>query len=297
MGQVKYDDKLWLLISNETEQTLPFFFGFFSPEVQKAFQKIRLIITERVQVFVKDGCTKILYDGKELDPPMLFYPAYTNSDAFLLEQILLRFGCKSIVNFDETRIARSKLLVHQRLAEASIPMPKTMLVFSAGDKFDILKEFDYPFLMKPDNGQGGNGIEMISCEADLDRFMRRYRYGDAYLAQEYVATSKGKSLRVTLIGGKARYCFSFVADPNSTEFRSNQHMGGSFAEVKNVDSAVIDMAEKIGTLFDLPLIGIDFLYTDHGYTVIEINSFPGLLSVECTTEAFNFVLGDIMGKV
>ena len=83
--------------------------------------------------------------------------------------------------------------------------------------------------MKPDSGFGGIGVELIHNGQELKDYFATLSYGQAYVAQEYIATSKGRDIRVVVLHG--RYYFSMERHAsNPDEFRSNVHVGGTTQE-------------------------------------------------------------------
>lgn len=285
-----FDGKLWLLISNESDESLKFYTSFIQGQALDAFRNIRLLMIEKLVCGVRDnGELWFKYEGEELLPPKYFYPAVTDTDAYLVENMLLQYGSKSIVDFEETRKLRSKILVYQRLVNAGIPTPKTNLFSNQSAIEDVVEGLEFPIVIKPDNGQCGEGVILVKTEEELSHYLSKLKYGDMRISQEYVASSKGRSLRVTTMCGKAAFAETMQAS-SETEFRSNAHLGGVFTSVIPDEKAAA-LAEKAASLCSLPLIGVDLLYTDSGYTVAEINSFPGLAKKEYVDMAYDAVFG------
>ena len=288
-----FDNKLWLIVASEDNESLKYFTQHITGDTAAAFSMIRIIMVEKLVASMDDhGQFHLFYDGQPMNPPMMFWPAVTNSDAFLLEQILLGMGSKSIVDFEENRLMRSKILVHQRMAEAGVPMPVTNVFSKGADIASVTRNLQYPFVVKPDNGQGGYGVEMIHTEAELVDYMSKMRSDDMSLAQEFVSSSSGRSYRITTLNGKFFFGVLLHATKEG-EFRSNGHLGGTFVEW-NPDPLAIELGEKAVSPFKLPLLGVDLFKTDDGYMVNEINSFPGIVFAKHVTTAFNALLKPLM---
>ena len=62
----------------------------------------------------------------------------------------------------------------------------------------LIKEIGLPMVIKPDDGYGGEGIELIHTRDALEMTMARLsKSGSRMLAQEYIATSKGTDVSLT----------------------------------------------------------------------------------------------------
>ncbi len=281
--------KIWILLSNVEDDIEQYAsMGKGKPEYEKILQNIKVIQVEKMNVSMSaDGGTKFIYDGEEIEAPDVFWPMITNSDAYILERMLLRTGAKSLIDLDEKAASRSKILTYQRLADAKIKAPKTVAFFGEPDKEHILQEFEYPFIIKPDNGFGGKGVELIKSEEEFDEYIKGITPGIMYVVQEFITTSKGKDVRVVMVKGK--YYWSIMRQAgNDDEFRSNVHAGGSFKEYP-IDKETEELCEKIAALYKLPILGVDLMFGKDGFIVTEVNSFPGLFPdrlIDVTTKIF-----------
>lgn len=237
--------------------------------------KYKILLTDYSSVEIKTGNGIKLYcRGKEVNIPDAFYIKTGNNDAFILENLLLQAGAESVINMDEVRVARSKIITYNRLAANGIRVPETYVFFNHPDE-DILREkFSYPFVIKPDNGFGGEGVKLIHNDKELSDYLDSLEYGVAYVAQEYISTSKGKDVRVVMYNSEV--LFSIMrSSTNPDEFRSNVHVGGEILDYP-IDDDTVKLCKKIAGLFDLPVIGIDLMIGNGEFVVAEINSSPGI---------------------
>ena len=115
--------------------------------------------------------------------------------------------------------------------------------------------------------------------------------GQAYVAQEYIATSKGRDIRVVVLHG--RYYFSMERHAsNPDEFRSNVHVGGTTQEKTLTEEEKV-FCEKVASIFDLPIIGLDLMIGDGEYVLAEVNAFPGMPGRKMM-DAYASVIDDFM---
>lgn len=224
-----------------------------------------------------DGKTRLFAKGAETEAPdkVLLWGHYDGMMEGISNQ-LTSMGTVSINSIEAKRIAGSKLATAQLLASENIPQAKTMPIYHNTSKELILKEFGLPLIVKPDLGFGGKGIELLHTEDEVERYLADLpeKPQDVVLAQEYIGTSKGRDLRVVMVGGKA---FTSVVRQagNPEEFRSNIHQGGHYEEFTLTDE-VRALCEKTAKLSGLAICGLDLLFKEDGFVIGEINCSPGI---------------------
>lgn len=221
-----------------------------------------------------DGELSITCLGEKIEKPDYFWPLLGSTDSFVIENMLLEAGVESILNIKELQTASSKIATYQRFAKNGIRVPETMVFFKDVNPQELVERFGYPFVVKPDKGYGGRGVELIHNEEELLAYAETLAYGQAYVAQEYIATSKGRDIRVVILHG--RYYYSMersTSDPE--EFRSNVHVGGTVKE-KALTEEEIAFCERVASVFDLPILGLDLMIGDGEYVLAEVNAFPGM---------------------
>ncbi len=251
-----------------------------------------LIFIDYASIDIKNGNEIEFYCmGKKLDLPDAFWSWITNTDARIIENLLLSLGVKCISNPAEQSVVKSKIATYNRMAKAGLPIPRTLAFFNHPDKELIKKNFSYPFVVKPDNGLGGEGVALIHDDKELDDYLANLQYGVAYMAQEYISSSRGRDLRVVILKGEVLLCVLRQAtDPN--EFRSNVHVGGK-AKVCEIDEKTADLCKKAAAMFDLKVIGLDLMFTENGFVFSEANGFPGVWR-EYLDKVIDAVIGDFL---
>lgn len=266
---------LWLLLAG-VENDIAGVIKNAPPEVANELQAANIILIEKTNTVIdQDGKVRIFYDGKEMEPPKFFWPAMTNTDSYSFENILIESGAACILNLNDVAAAHSKAISYARLSRNGIRIPKSLVFYHKADRKRITDTFAYPFVVKPDTGTGGAGVALIRTEAELDAYMDQLVNGATYIAQEYISTSKGRDLRVVMLGGEKLYAMARTAS-NPDEFRSNVHVGGTMREV-DIDGETVALCKKIAGLYDLDLIGLDLLFGEDGFVVTEVNNFPGII--------------------
>jgi ribosomal protein S6--L-glutamate ligase len=101
--------------------------------------------------------------------------------------------------------------------------------------------------------------------------------GQDIVLQEYVRESKGRDVRVIVVGGRVVASMRRVA--KAGEFRSNLHRGGRGDKVV-LPRAYRSVAIRAAKAMGLEVAGVDMLEGKAGPKILEINSSPGLEGVE-----------------
>ena len=109
----------------------------------------------------RNGELAITCLGEKMEKPDYFWPLLGSTDGFILENMLQDAGIPSILNLRELQVARSKIATYQRFAQNGIRVPDTMVFFKDSDPETLSGRFGYPFVVKPDSGFGGVGVELI----------------------------------------------------------------------------------------------------------------------------------------
>ena len=172
-----------------------------------------------------------------------------------------------------------KLHTYQKLLRAGIPVAKTILV-NAHSRLDwIIERIGFPMVLKVPDGSKGEGVCLVRNRPELQNIHDLFckNSGRDLLAQEFIATSKGRDARITLCDGEV--VFGVLRDNSAGEdFRSNISVGGNGAWWEP-DEDAINIAKESVKVMDMKLCGVDLLFGENGYIVGEINSMPGCLHV------------------
>ena len=92
--------------------------------------------------------------------------------------------------------------------------------------------------------------------------------------QEFVASSKGKDIRINVVGNKA--VVSMLRE-NDNDFRSNISSGGH-GEKYEPKPEYLDLAVKAAQALSLDFAGVDVLFGEDGPIICEVNSNPQFAS-------------------
>ena len=133
------------------------------------------------------------------------------------------------------------------------------------------------------------GVFLASTKQIAENLMETYReLKRPFVIQEFIKESKGTDIRAFVVGGKIVASMQRIA--NEGEFRSNIHRGGTGIKAKltkEEEEVCLKACECLG----LKIAGVDFLRSNRGALVLEINSSPGLEGIEKYTRV------DVASKV
>ena len=131
-----------------------------------------------------------------------------------------------------------------------------------------------PWILKPDNGSQGKGVERIKDYHELKS--KWPSLAGPHVLQKYMQHSCGVDVRAFMVDGEIISVYERVAS-SSGEFRSNIDVGGVAREVVLLEQAT-DAARRAYKVSDLFYVGIDLLYKDEQrqeMVINELNAAPG----------------------
>jgi len=186
--------------------------------------------------------------------------------------------------------SRDKLRALQLLTRRNIDVPTTVCARSpAGVEAALELVGGCPAIVKLQQGTQGIGTMIAETPQAVHSLLETFwAMGQDIVLQEYVKESKGRDIRVIVVGGRVIASMRRVA--KAGEFRSNLHRGGVGTLVK------LSRAEKAAALLatkalGLGVAGVDMLQSKRGPLVLEVNSSPGLEGIEKATGQ------DIAGRI
>lgn len=145
-----------------------------------------------------------------------------------------------------------------------------------------------PFVKKPKNSHGGNGVVMCNDIADYDENM----------VCQKPATDLGKDVRIWVINGEI---IASILRVSTTDFRSNYCLGGK-AEIYNLTDEEKEKVEKIINLvspFGAYYYGIDFVFDNGKMVFNELEDTVGarmiydLMDIDIIKSYLNFIKNNV----
>ena len=200
-------------------------------------------------------------------------------------------GVTVVNSTDSMILCRDKYRCSEVLAAAGVPVPGALsLVEAEGGAA-------FPFILKLNYGSKGENVFLIGNEREYRealeacRMEKQHRleelsrgitefgetpeevaYGCTPVLQEFIASSRGRDIRVWVTGDEVA---GHVLRYNDRSFKSNFAAGGSFRQIPlppEAASTALAAARAAGLFF----AGVDLLFDGHGgFKVCEINGNAG----------------------
>lgn len=164
-----------------------------------------------------------------------------------------------------------------QLAKHQIPMPKTIIapkvypaftIRDSGYYEKVLESLSLPMIIKEGRGSFGMKVYLIETEEDFYEKVEELR-GIDYVFQQFIATSKGRDVRVNIVGGKI---VAAMYRHSETDFRANITNGGT-AEVVTLTAAQEKIAIQAAAAVGAEFAGVDLLFGENETPLVcEVNA-------------------------
>ncbi len=255
-------------------------FDWFVREGEKYGYSIQVLCCERFGLISGQGSSQLLYEGV----PVSEWPSFALMRGYEeeLSSHLERNGVRVINSTLSMHLSRNKFLTHQVLVQHGVPTPITL--FNVGREYDYTCLSDFfrssRFVLKAVEGSKGEQVRLISSQSEFRDAMDNL--DKPCLAQEYIAESHGRDLRVWVIGERVAGC---VLRQSETNFVSNFSQGGK-ATAFPVNERIRNLAVNSVRALGLEFAGVDLLFCQGDYTVCEVNGNAGFRSL-CSIEGLD----------
>lgn len=257
-------------------------------------RQIEIIVTQ-------DDRKSVLLDDKITKLPDFIFPrmgATTSYFALAVIRHLERLGVYSVNSSEAIEKVKDKLFQMQILAE-KFPVPKTIMVKFPVNAEIVEKKLGFPVIIKTLSGSQGSGV-ILSHDAqsfeDLGNLIQITNPNAEIILQEFISSSKGRDLRVFVIGNRVVGCMERYATDDS--FKANFSRGGgvrAFEVTPEIEQLALSVTAELG----LEISGVDLLFGKDGYMICEVNSSPGFKGMEQATgnDVAQELIDYIMSKV
>ncbi len=222
--------------------------------------------------------------GSKCREPKPDFVLFWDKDTMLARAMELS-GLKLFNSAKAIEIADDKVKTMLALAKYNIPIVDTIPAPTCftGCKRDVAaaeraaKILGWPMVIKENKGSFGQQVYLANNAAEAAKILTHIGEHDC-LFQRYVESSKGKDLRVTVVGGKV-ICAMERHSAHAGEFRSNIGAGGT-AVARQVSPLEEKLAVAAASALGLDFAGVDILMgkDDTERLVCEVNSNPQLQS-------------------
>jgi hypothetical protein len=118
-------------------------------------------------------------------------------------------GRRVINGSNALRLEISKIEQYTRLHHAGIQIPRTVAAFGVHSILDAAKSFEKSFVLKPNRGGKGIGVQLFRSQKMLSEYLANNQAiiscDDIFLVQDYIEAETPIITRLEFIGGKFVY--------------------------------------------------------------------------------------------
>lgn len=256
----------------------------FIEEAKSMGIDLQVLSPQQFELFVnKDDECSIFVDGEPIEMPDFVIPRLGSGTSYFALALIRQFERLNIPCINSSlgiEVVKDKLFSQQILAHKKLPVPKTMLMKFPVDIDFVTRKFGYPLVMKTLSGSLGKGVFLMENRKQLEDFSRMIELANANLniiVQEMVEDSRGRDLRVFVVGGRVVGCMQRTAKAN--DFRANFSAGGT-VEPYEITPAIEWIALEASKTLGLDIAGVDLLFDHDSFKICEVNSSPMFKGLE-----------------
>ena len=239
-------------------------------------QQLDLIVT-------REDRKSIRLDGHITELPDFLIPRQGASTPYFSLAIirhLERLGVLVLNKSEAIEQSKDKLYTQQILATTNFPLPNTMLVKSPVDIDLVQKQIGFPVVIKCLSGTHGAGVYLAESRnhfAEVMTFIESTNSTANIILQQFIEESRGRDLRVFVVGGRPIACMIRRATDGS--FKANISRGGEPQPYKMTPEIEM-LAVEASRLLNLDIAGVDLLFDKDHFKLCEVNSSPGFKGME-----------------
>jgi len=274
--------KLWMLGNRLTTEMYER--ERFIDEADKYGIDFSLVFADEIDLIVsRDDRKSIRYRNDIVSLPDSLLARTGSGTGYFNLSVLRQFERLNVLtlpNSQAIEASKDKMYANQIMAQAGLPIPKTMLTRFPCRAELVEKQVGFPCVLKVVTGSHGAGVYL--CEnakqfEDLSELISSLDSKTSMIIQEYISSSKGRDLRVIVIGGRVVGAMQRKSTDGS--FKANISRGGQ-GEAYDVDDELEMLSIQVAKVLDLDIAGVDLLFAGDGYRVCEANSAPGFQGFE-----------------
>jgi len=252
---------------------------------QERGHEVQVIDHLRCYMNITSHRPKIYYKGMELKGFDAIIPRIGASTTFYGTAVVRQFEMMGVYSVNESvAISRSrdKLRSLQLLARRGVGLPVTGFAHSTKFTNDLIDTVGgAPLVVKLLEGTQGIGVVLAENKKAAQSVIEAFKGLKAdILVQEFISEAQGCDIRSFVVGN--RVVASMMRKGEKGEFRSNIHRGGKGSKVR-ITPEERSTAVRAARIMGLNVCGVDFLRSNHGPVVMEVNSSPGLEGIETAT--------------
>ena len=185
-------------------------------------------------------------------------------------RVLNDWGIATVNTYEVANNCGDKLLTSSALAQAGIPIPRTVLAYDQESALAAIEEIGYPVVMKPAIGSWGRLLSRINdrdaAEAILEHkvTLGSFHHGAFYI-QEYV-NKPGRDIRSFVVGDDT-ICAIYRDSPHWITNTARGGVATNCPVTPEINALSLGAARAVGG----GVVAVDLLESDDGLLVNEVN--------------------------
>ena len=246
------------------------------------YQMLSLAFNKRgVSLEIKTASDISLEVGRKINDKPDFV-IFWDKDIYLAQR-LEQQGYKLFNSARAVELCDNKVLMYQELTNKGIRIPRTFIApktfeglnYSKRDFVNnVINEIGLPLVIKEAYGSFGEQVYLANSLEEANKIIDQIGYKD-FLMQENIASSKGRDIRINVVGNNA--IVSMLRE-NKNDFRSNISNGGTGCKFEPKQE-YLDIAVKAANTLGLDFAGVDVMFgPDDEPIICELNSNPQFAS-------------------
>jgi|SRR3989344_1621848 len=243
---------------------------------KKYFDTVLFVPIEKIRIHCEAGKTKILFKNMDLTEFDVCYARFFGND-FVLGQIILDLLENSNVYTPNSvqgfQIANHKYYAVKVLSELNLPVPETGLSITPETALTISSKINFPLVVKLVAGFGGKGVMLSQSEKEFKPVLDTLKVFKEFVTIQKFIPNDGTDKRVYVFGTKT---IGVERKAAKGDWRANVSRGGQ-AKIMQVTDKERQIAINAAKLLGLDICAVDFIKSDKGPVIIEINFAPGFI--------------------
>ncbi|TYQ18224.1 UNVERIFIED_CONTAM: ribosomal protein S6--L-glutamate ligase/gamma-F420-2:alpha-L-glutamate ligase [Acetivibrio alkalicellulosi] len=251
----------WLIYDRSGMDRNINYINFYFEECNKRNINLKLLLTEDIKIVIRENKCTIIYKNEIQKMPKFVVCRTINS---LLTKHLEMMGIAVFNNSFVSSVCNDKQKSYQYISLTGIKIMDSIFTDCS-----YCEDIDYPVIVKPSNGYGGQNVFLVNNKKEFENAVRNMQ--NTTIVIQKVASDLGKDLRVYVIGDEI---VASMLRVSKSDFRSNYCLGGS-AKLYHLNNYEKSIVHKVIDMFDFGLVGIDFVFDNGELTFNEIEDVVG----------------------
>lgn len=246
---------------------------------KKMFETVLSVPLDKIRVECRNGENKLYYKNQDLTEFDVVY-ARLFADDFVFGQVVLDIleGAPKVYTpncVEAFQVTNHKYYTVKQLSDVGVPVPATALSVSPESALNLSQRFGFPLVVKLLSGFGGKGVMLFNSEEEFKPVLDTLKVFKEFICtQEFLETKQGErgaDIRYYVLGDDV---YAIKRKSKSGEWRANISKGG-VAQVIPIEPELKRMALKSAQVLGLDICAVDFIETERGHVVVEVNFTPG----------------------